>query len=223
MRVIHSQPQIRIGDVIRNAVLFNFMNWSGGLMATDYLLEAVEHLFILLDEREIKYLLVGGIALLQYVRGRNTEDIGLIIAASSLNKLPELQLISQDLNFARAEFNGLQIDFLLTRNQLFKKVQRDYATVRPFAEQSIPCATVEGLLLLKMYALPSLYRQFDFTRVGLYENDIATLIQNYQPSIEPLFKQLALHLSKTDLAEVRHIIDDIEKRISRFQRGFGKK
>lgn len=223
MRVIHSQPKICIGDVIRNAVVFNFMNWSGGLMATDYLLEAVEHLFILLDEREIEYLLVRGIALLQYVRGRNTEDINLIIAASSLNKLPELQLISQDLNFARAEFNGLQIDFLLTRNQLFKKVQRDYATVRPFAEQSIPCATVEGLLLLKMYALPSLYRKFDFTRVGLYENDIATLMQNYQPSIEYLFKQLALHLSKTDLAEVRHIIHDIEKRISRFQRGFGKK
>ena len=192
-------------------------------MATDYLLEAVEHLFILLDEREIEYLLVGDIAQLQYVRGRNTEDIDLIIAASSLNELPELQLISQDLNFARAEFNGLQIDFLLTRNQLFKKVQRDYATVRSFAEQSIPCATVEGLLLLKMYALPSLYRQFDFTRVGLYENDIATLIQHYQPPVEPLLDQLALHLTETDLMSVRDIVEDIEKRIARFRKGFGNK
>ncbi len=222
MRVIESQSQIHIGRVIRNAIVFNFRNWSGGLMATDHLLGAVEQLFILLDEREIEYLLVGGIALLQYVRGRNTEDIDLIIAASSLSRLPELQLVSQDLNFARAEFNGLQIDFLLTRNQLFNKVQRDYATVRSFAEQMIPCATVEGLLLLKMYALPSLYRQFDFTRVGLYENDIATLIQNYQPALDPLVNELALYLSQSDLAEIRNIMDDIEKRIARFQGKFGK-
>jgi hypothetical protein len=55
-------------------------------------------------------------------------------------------------------------------------VQRRYATIKPFRERDIPCATVAGLLLLKLYALPSLYRQGSFARVGLYENDIATLM-----------------------------------------------
>lgn len=177
----------------------------------------------MLDERQIEHLLVGGIALLQYVRGRNTEVIELIIACSDLKKLPEIQITSQDVHFARGQFDGLQIDFLLTRNQLFQKVQRNYATVRPFAEREIPCATVEGLLLLKMYALPSLYRQFDFTRVGLYENDIATLIQHYQPPVEPLFNELALHLTETDFSSVRDIVHEIEQRIARFRKGFGKK
>ena len=43
-------------------------------------------LIFLLDERQIEHLLVGGIALLQYVRGRNTEVIELIIAFSDLKK-----------------------------------------------------------------------------------------------------------------------------------------
>lgn len=99
--------------------------------------------------------------------------------------------------------------------------------MRPYVERDIRCATVEGLLLLKLYALPSLYRQFDtqrarcFSRVGLYENDIATLMQHYQPALEPLFDELALHLSDTDLVSVREIVDEIEQRIARFHKGFG--
>jgi hypothetical protein len=110
---------------------------------------------------------------LHYVPGRNTEDIDLIINVSSLQKLPEITLISQDANFARGTFETLQIDFLLTRNPFFAMVQRQYATVHTFRERDIPCATVEGLLLLKLYALPSLYRQGNFVRVGLYENDMS--------------------------------------------------
>ena len=41
-------------------------------MHTDALLQAVEQLFTLLHERLITYLLVGGIAMFQYVQGRNT-------------------------------------------------------------------------------------------------------------------------------------------------------
>jgi len=32
--------------------------------------------------------------------------------------------------------------------------------------------TLEGLLVLKLYALPALYRQMDMDKVALYENDI---------------------------------------------------
>jgi hypothetical protein len=68
-----------------------------------------------------------------------------------------------------------------------------------------------------MYALPSLYRQGSFARVGIYENDIATLLQLYQPALGPLLAELSKHLSVTDLKAVREIIAEIEQRITRFQ------
>ena len=218
--IVNIQPKVHIGKVIRNATVFNFKNWRDGTMDTDPLLQNVARLFTLLNERQIKYLLVGGVALLQYIEGRNTEDIDLIMAMSALKKLPEIEIISQDINFARGQLAELQIDILLTRNRLFEKVRRHYSTTQYFVEQEIPCATVEGLLLLKLYALPSLYRQGNFARVGLYENDIATLIYDYRPELEPLFKELAHHLSETDLVAVREIVAEIQQRIKRFGKGW---
>lgn len=188
-------------------------------MTGDALLQTVEELFDLLDRQGAEYLLVGGIALLQYVEGRNTEDIDLIISLPALNQLPDLELLSQDRDFARATFRGLQLNTLLPQNPLFAKVRRDYATVQPFREREIPCATVEGLLLLKLYALPSLYRQADFARVGLYENDIATLMHYYQPNMEPLLAELTSHLSATDCDALREIVAELCQRMARFRRG----
>lgn len=36
----------------------------------------------------VDYLLVGGVALLSFVRGRNTQDIDLIIAPESVSRMP---------------------------------------------------------------------------------------------------------------------------------------
>lgn len=220
MSVVKVQPKIHIGSVIRNAVVFNLKNRHRGTMNTDSLLQTVARLFALLHERQTDYLLVGGVAMLQYIEGRNTEDIDLIMALSSLEKLPEIEVVSQDMYFARGKFDELQIDILLTRNPLFDKVRERYATLQHFVERDIPCATVEGLLLLKLYALPSLYRQGNFARVGLYENDIATLVHDYRPQLDPLFDELAHHLNETDLAEVRNIVAEIRQRIERFGKGF---
>ena len=63
---------------------------------SDWLIETVARFFSLLCERQIDYVLVGNIALLQYVEGRNTEDIELIMAVSALERLPELQLETRD-------------------------------------------------------------------------------------------------------------------------------
>ena len=60
---------VHIGEVIRNAVLFNPANPQDILMNPDILIEAVSRFFSLLRERRIDYVLVGGIALLQYVEG----------------------------------------------------------------------------------------------------------------------------------------------------------
>jgi hypothetical protein len=184
------------------------------------LLQSVDRLFTLLSERQIEYLLVGGIALLQYVEGRNTEDIDLIMAVSSLRDLPEITVLSQDADFARGKFDDLKIDILLTSNPLFARVQQDYATSQQFTEHQIPCATVEGLLILKLYALPSLYRQGNFARVGLYENDIATLLHDYRSNLEPLFEELTACVSETDLISLREIVAEIQQRIQRFTNNF---
>src|SRR4029434_200449 len=127
---------------------------------------------------------------------------------------------SQENNFARGTFAMLQIDFLLTRNPFFAMVQRRYATIKPFRERDMPCATVEGLLLLKLYALPSLYRQGNFARVGLYENDIATLMHDYQPDLLALFAELGRYLSMSDIAVLRDIVAEIQQRIAPFQERF---
>ncbi len=76
----------------------------------DSLLTQVEQLFDLLDSRKADYVLVGGIALLTYVEGRNTQDIDLSWRHFRLAKLPEIKIESQDMYFARGKFGELQID-----------------------------------------------------------------------------------------------------------------
>lgn len=212
------QSSAQIGNVIRNAVVFNVKNWVGDMMSSDSLIQSIQGFFTLLEERKIDYVLVGGIAILHYVEGRNTEDLDLLMTVSSLEQLPELTIIERDMYFVRAKFNELQIDILLTKNPLFKKVHSDYSKVEKFLDRTIPLATVEGLLLLKLYALPSLYRQGNFARVGIYENDIATLLHYYQPNVDALLGELAKHVDKKDLAEIKGVLSDIESRIKRFKR-----
>src|SRR5215212_7159045 len=192
---IDVSSRVHIGEVIRNAVLFNPANPQDRLMNSESLIETVGRFFTLLSEREIDYVLVGGIALLQYVEGRNTEDIDLIMAVSAIERLPELRVETHDVDFARGKFGELRVDLLLTSNPLFDEVRKRFTTLKHFVDHAIPCATVEGLVLLKLYALPSLYRQGNFTRVGLTENDIATLIHIHNPPLQLCLDVLANYLS----------------------------
>lgn len=211
------QSSVQIGNVIRNAVVFNVKNWLGGTMNSDSLIQSVQDFFAILEERKIDYVIVGGIAILYYVEGRNTQDLDLLMAVSSLGKLPELQITRQDMYFARANYGELQIDLLLTQNPLFKKVHKEYSKVQKFLDRNMPLATVEGLLLLKLYALPSLYRQGNFARVGIYENDIATLLHYYQPDTGALLSEISKYVNETDFEEIKGVVSDIQKRIHRFK------
>lgn len=215
MNTIHSL--IDVGRVIQNAVAYDFKNWSSSLMMLDSLPHTIHQLFELLKQRHIDYVLAGGVAMLTYIEGRNTQDIDLIMSVSSLEQLPEIHVSSHDMYFARGELMGLNIDILFTANPLFDIVSRNYTTTRHFLEQDIPTVTVEGLLLLKFYALPSLYRQGSFSRVGIYENDIATLLHDFPVKIEGLFKELSRVLSKSDIDDVRAILAEIQQRIQRFR------
>src|SRR5512133_3137825 len=126
--VINRIPEM--GSVMMNAVIFNFKNPPEAIMNADSLLAQVQQLFDLLDERKADYVLVGGIALLTYVEGRNTQDIDLIMALPSLARIPEIKIISQDMYFARGQFGDLQIDILFTKNPLFDHVAKKHSTVK---------------------------------------------------------------------------------------------
>lgn len=218
----------RVSEIVRNAVMLGADAWEGGspsgqegkrgerqtVLPTD---NDVVALFTLLRERAIPYLLVGGIAMLRYVEGRNTEDIGLLMSLPSLRQLPEITIEERDENFVRGRFRTVRVDVLLTANALFAEAQKDFGTVHRFAELDVPTATPEGLVLLKLYALPSLYRQGLFDRVSVYEADIASLLQRHRPAVAPLLQRLEAHLEPGDLHELRVIVRDIEARIARFE------
>ena len=61
MTVTNVKKRISIGNVVRNAVAFNFRKWSETRVNSESLLQSVDRLFALLSERRVNYLLVGGI------------------------------------------------------------------------------------------------------------------------------------------------------------------
>jgi hypothetical protein len=209
--------QIDIATILRNAHLFNPRRPA---VLEEPIAQIVDDLFALLETREVKYLLTGGIALLNYVEGRNTEDIDLIIALPDLRRLGELQISSQDKDFVRATYRGLQVDLLLTRNRLFAHVRKHHATQARFRGKLIPTVSPDGLILLKFYALPSLYRQGEFDRVALYETDLAMLLQKYPMPANNIFPFLSNYLASGDIDSLVRIHQEIEQRIQRFKKGW---
>lgn len=218
----------RIAEIVRNAALFGPDAGPGAsrperdpspterqsLLPSDH--DVVE-LFTLLERRRIPYLLVGGIAMLRYVEGRNTEDIDLLMSLPSLRLLPEVTVHDQNEYFAKGRFRSVRVEVRLTANTLFAEVQRGFATTHRFAELEVPTATPEGLVLLKLYALPSLYRQGQIDRVTVYEADITSLLRRRRCEVEPLLQRLQPHVLESDLRELRAIVRDIQARIARFE------
>jgi hypothetical protein len=71
----------------------------------------------------------------------------------------------------------------LTQNALFEEVQQNYRSEIQWGNRRLPCATPQGLVILKFYALPSLYGQGKFDRAALYETDILQPTYRYNLSI----------------------------------------
>lgn len=208
---------VAISEIVRNGILFDLKNWHQPMSNLDNFDQIIDNLFNTLSERNINYLLVGGVALLSYVEGRNTQDIDLILSRSELEALPEVAIAEENKDFIRGRFQQLIVDILLTQNQLFAQISQQFATVRQFGDLQIRCVDVEGLVILKFYALPSLYRQGKFDRVSIYENDILLLLLNYDVDLEQVFQVLSNHLLPSDLEEVKGIYADLEARLKRFQ------
>jgi hypothetical protein len=155
------------------------------------------------------------VALLKYIHGRNTDDVDLVMSVSSLTKVPELDVGDRSGDFARGKFRSVRVDLLLTRNRLFKLVHDRYASTLTFLEIEVRCATVEGLILLKLYALPSLHRQGDAQRVALYEGDITMLCLGHQPDLGPLLTVLRDHVTAGEHEELVKVVAEIGQRVKR--------
>lgn len=175
-------------------------------------------LFRLLHERGLPHLLIGGMAMLTYIQGRNTHDVDLLMSLAAIRQVPELQIEEENEFFARGRFRSLQVDFLLTSNPLFQQVQARFATRHRFAELEVPCATVEGLIVLKLYALPSLYRQMDLDRAALYENDIAMLLVRHAVDPAALLECVKPHVEAGDARELQKILGEVVERSRRLHR-----
>lgn len=177
----------------------------------------IRRLFALLNARRVSYVLVGGVALLKYIEGRNTEDIDLLLSLAALESMPEIEITDRNRDFARGHFGDVQVDVLLTRNPVFALVQKNHVTVHQFSEIAVPCATVEGLLLLKLYALPDLYAQSKFQRAMLYENDIAMLAQKHEADLPMILTMLKPFVNAGQYEELMRIIDEIHAKLRRMK------
>lgn len=200
-------PNVAAGDIVRHGLVFN----PKSKMPIDDIRSAVEGLFDEFDRESIDYVLVGGVALLSFVEGRNTQDVDLIINVSDVDRMPWNARVL-DGNFAEATFRGVHVDLLLSSNALFDEVRRTERAPVAFGERTITCATREGLLLLKLYALPSLYRQHKLARAALYETDILMLHQGVDVDDRRLLNRLRPHLAAHDVAELENILREQSQR-----------
>jgi hypothetical protein len=199
--------QLPIDEIVENGIVFNLRR---KLPMYD-IRATVRALFTDLRAVKVDYVLVGGVALLSYVPGRNTQDVDLIISPKQLSKL-DWQATVQDNDLGKANYHGFQVDLLLTTNPLFAYIQRKERTTITFDDINVPCATREGLLLLKLYALPSLYRQGNLARAALYETDILMLRQDAMVDEEQLLAILSKHLAAHDIDELRRILREQRER-----------
>lgn len=197
-----------LAGVIRDAVL----SAPHATMNEESLLEATRDFISLLEKENIPHVLVGGLAVLQHIEGRNTRDIDLIIAVEDLDRLPDLVLRESNEWFGSGDVGPLRIDFLYTVNPFFAHVAEHHAEERGFLGTRLRCATPEGIILLKLFALPSLYRQGQIDRAALYETDILMLLRHTPIEDVVLENQLQSHMSDTDIRALLEVLADIRTR-----------
>jgi hypothetical protein len=209
-RVLHDATDP--ASVIREAeVPFGMSDDKGLTRATRNFLRALS------DDR-VPHLLVGAMAMLQHLDGRPTRDIDLIIALADMERLPGFRLEERNEWFATGTVGPVRVDLLFTENPLFAEVLAEHAETKVLLDVPIRCATPLGIMLLKLFALPPLYRQRNVRRAAIYETDILQLqtLQYHPPG--QLLEPLRNHLSASDLNALRDVLSEIQERIGRSDR-----
>ncbi len=213
--------------------------WSGDFkrhdskeswMNADSIGQEVEELFMLLEARDVPFLLVGGLAMLTHVRGRNTDDVDLIISVPDQRRLePEVALVDPPAPgspFALGRYKGLRVDYLDAGASIFRLVLEKHREEQPLVFASgtsrrLPVATPRGLMLLKLFALPSVTRQMDWERATTYEDDVLRLWLAH-PELDPrqVLPTLKPHLDANAFYSLENeVLPDVIRRRERYTRG----
>ncbi len=168
----------------------------------------------LLESKGIEYALVGGAALLTMDDcKRPTDDFDFIVSRRDIEQLQELTQHSSDRNFGRYLYQGTQIDARYRDNPIFEYVMGHCLDSAVIEGKEIVRASPTGIILLKLYALPSLYQQGQQRRAMIYENDIsALLIQGIAVDFDAILKVLAGELLPGQIKELSNILVDCQRR-----------
>jgi hypothetical protein len=214
---MHAQPQPPkprvLHDVTDPASIIREAEVPYGSADNFGLTESTRRFLCGLNDHQIPHVLVGAMAMLQHVDGRPTRDIDLIIALADLTKLPGFELEERNEWFATGTVGPIRVVLLFTENPLFAEVLVGHAETRILLGTPIRCATPKGIILLKLFALPSLYRQGNAHRAAVYETDILQLLLIEALDPESLLLQLYPHLPASDINALRHVMADIHQRI----------
>lgn len=173
---------------------------------------AVRSLFTDLSQSGIPHLLVGALAMLQHVDGRSTRNIDLIVALDDLDKLSGFRSDQREDWFTTGTVGSLRVHLWHTALPFFATVMHNHAETRRLLNVPIRCATLEGLVLLKLFTLPSLYRQGKVQRAALYETDILQLLLHQPRDPEGILLQLQAHMPASDIKALGKILHEIQQR-----------
>ena len=208
---IYSRGMVNIAEVLYEAIAFNPKNWNRDSMAKE-IAAASDRLFDELEREKIPFTLVGGLAMLSHVAGRNTFDLDLIVSLKEIRRLGAIEIREVNEWFAMTSYSGLRVDVLRPECPVFDLVHRRFSEPRDFAGRTVLTATKEGLILLKLFALPTLYRTFQMEKVGIYETDIGSLIKAGCRNNKELLKLLKPHLEEGEFSELRQVLTVLEKK-----------
>lgn len=212
---------VGIKEIIYNAHAFNTQNWINGYkVKPENFPKIIDNFLRILAEYKIDFVVVGGIAMLSYMHERNTQDLDLIVSKADFQKIAwSLKILEQNEDFANCEtLDGLRVDFLFTDNAIFNYVKKGFCHKISFAEGDFLTATVEGLILMKLYAWADLRTQglaFNdknfLTKAIRYRADIEVLLISYEVNLEPILRILQKVLSENSLTQIEELLKTIGK------------
>lgn len=207
------EHQLAICQTIYDANAFDIKNWKSGFRSNpDMLPHSITRFLNLLDELEVDYCIVGGVAYLAYIEDRNTKDLDILLSVQELSKvLPSVEVINEDANFANAEFEGLRIDFLKTAHAVFNYVKQNETTKYKFAEGEYPIATVEGLIFMRLDAIIDLYRKGRWDKIPRYETDLQYLTRNYAVDWRDIWNTASRFFTVGQIAEFQKMVAEWQK------------
>lgn len=205
--------QLAICQSIYDANAFNIRNWRDGFPVDyDMLPELVIKFLNLLEEKQVDFCVVGGIAYLAYIQDRNTKDLDILLSVTELEKIIDyVEITNKDVNFTNAVFEGMQIDFLKTSNSLFEYVKNHETTKYDFTEGLYPIATVNGLVLMRFDAIVDLYQKGNFNKIIFYERDLQVLTHNYDIDWEHIWKISRKFFTGGQISEFQKMVAEWQK------------